>query len=117
LKVEREGRQPVSESQFSQYRRQFREAADNARTERFIMRKKYWDQESVFAHIWNHADADGLWDGSATTLAEEFRVSEDEAHEVLSEICDGGHIEKLVPGTYAIVNWREQDDTHEELTP
>jgi len=74
------------------------------------MRKKYCDQESVFEHIWRNVDRDGLWDGSATTLAEEFHVSEDEAHEMLGELCDRGLIEKLVPGKYAIVKWRERDD-------
>lgn len=78
------------------------------------MRKKYCDQESVFAHIWKHADRDGLWDGSATTLAEEFHVSEDEAQCALGDLADRGLIEKLVPGSYAVVNWREQDDVGDE---
>jgi len=78
------------------------------------MRKKYCDQESVFEHIWRNVDRDGLWDGSATTLAEKFRVSEDEMHEVLGELCDGRHVEKLVPGKYMIVKWREPDDDDEE---
>jgi hypothetical protein len=78
------------------------------------MRQKYCDWEHVFEHIWEHADADGLWDGSATTLAEEFRVSEDEAHDVLGELCDGHHVEKLVPGKYAIVKWPERDDADRE---
>jgi hypothetical protein len=80
------------------------------------MRKKYCDQESVFEHIWNHTDADGLWDGDASTIAAEFYVSEDEAHDVLGDLADRGLIEKLVPGKYAIVRWRERDDpSGEEL--
>jgi hypothetical protein len=78
------------------------------------MRTKYCDQESVFAHIWDNADADGLWDGDDATLAAEFRVSEDESHAALSELCDRGHVEKLYPGKFAIVKWRERDDPGEE---
>jgi hypothetical protein len=78
------------------------------------MRKKYCDQESVFAHIWNNADRDGLWTGDDAVLAETFHVTEDEAHEVLGEICDAGHIEKVYPGTYAITEWRERDEPGEE---
>jgi hypothetical protein len=77
------------------------------------MRKKYCDQESVFTHIWEHADGDGFWDGSATTLAEVFRVSEDETHSALVNLADRGLIEKLFSGQYAIVRWRERDD-HDE---
>jgi hypothetical protein len=78
------------------------------------MRKKYCDQESVFAHIWNNAGRDGLWTGDASTVAMKFGVSEDEAHEMLRVLCDGRHVEKLVPGTYAITKWRERDDGDEE---
>jgi hypothetical protein len=78
------------------------------------MRKKYCDQESVFAHIWDNADADGLWDGDDETLAAEFRVTEDEAHAALSELCDRGHVEKLYPGKFAIVKWPERDEPGEE---
>jgi hypothetical protein len=78
------------------------------------MRKKYCDQESVFAHIWDNADADGLWTGDAATLAAEFNVGEGEAQDMLGELCDRGHVEKLVPGKYAIVKWRERDDLGEE---
>ena len=79
----------------------------------YTMRKKYCDQESVFAHIWNHADAGGLWDGDASTVAAEFGVSEDEAHDMLSELCDGHHVEKVVPGKHAIVKWTEPDEEDE----
>jgi hypothetical protein len=78
------------------------------------MRKKYCDQESVFAHIWQHAAADGLWDGSATTLAEKFRVSEDEVHEVLGELCDRNRIPRVGGATYIITRWRERDEPDEE---
>jgi hypothetical protein len=75
-----------------------------------IMRRKCFCEEQVFGFIWDSADADGLWDGDASTVAAEFGVSEDEAHDVLGELCDGHHVEKLVPGKYAIVKWRERDD-------
>jgi hypothetical protein len=78
------------------------------------MRKKYCDQESVFAHIWDNADADGLWDGDASTVAVEFNVSEDEAHEMLGALSDQGLIEKLYPGQYAIMKWRDRDGRPEE---
>ena len=77
------------------------------------MRKKYCNQESVFAHIWENADRDGMWTGNGTSLAAEFAVSEDEAYEALSELCDRGLIEALVPGTFAIANWRERDEPGE----
>ena len=79
------------------------------------MRKKYCDQESVFAHIWDNCDQDGLWAGDASTVAAEFGVSEDETYATLSELCDRGHVERLVPGTYAITEWRERDEPADDL--
>jgi hypothetical protein len=38
-----------------------------------------------------HCDNDGMWDGDASTLAAIFDVTEDEAHDVLGELCDGHH--------------------------
>ena len=78
------------------------------------MRIKHCDQETVFEYIWKHADRDGMWDGSATTLAEVFRVSEDEAHSAIGDLADRGLIEKLFPGKYAIVRWPEREDRCEE---
>jgi hypothetical protein len=79
------------------------------------MRKKYFDWEYVFERIWNSADHDGIWDGDAATLSEEFSVTEDEAHSALSELCDRHLIECLYPGKYAISKWRDRDDTDEGL--
>jgi hypothetical protein len=78
------------------------------------MRKQCCDQESVFAHIWNNADRDGLWTGDASAVAAAFNVGEDEAYDALSELCDRGRVERLVPGTYAIAEWRERDESGEE---
>jgi hypothetical protein len=78
------------------------------------MRKRVCDQKTVFALIWNEADEDGLWTGDAAKLGEDFAVSEDEANDVLSELCDGGRVENLYPGTYAIVNWPERQELNEE---
>jgi hypothetical protein len=78
------------------------------------MRRKYCDQESVFAHIWDNADRDGLWNGDASTVAAAFNVSEDEAYDALSELCDRGLVESIYPGTYAVVKWPERDDMGEE---
>jgi hypothetical protein len=77
------------------------------------MRTKYCNQESVFQHICNSADRDGIWSGDDATLAKEFNASEDEAHATLSELCDRNLIEKVLQGRYAIVNWRERDDPAE----
>jgi hypothetical protein len=78
------------------------------------MRKKDCDQESVFEHIWKHADRDGLWSGDDTTLADEFRVSEDEAQDMLGELCDRNRIQRVGGATYIITRWRERDEPGEE---
>jgi len=78
------------------------------------MRKKYFDWEHVFEHIWNNADRDGLWAGDDDDLAQEFHVSETEAHEVVSDLCDRKLIETLFPGRFAITKWRERDGPEEE---
>jgi hypothetical protein len=77
------------------------------------MRKKYFDWEYVFEFIWKNADRDGVWDGD-DAVAGEFGVTEDEAHEVLGELCDRGLIQKLYAGTYAISEWRGWDEAAEE---
>jgi hypothetical protein len=89
--------------------------ANASRRKADTMRRKYCDQESVFAHIWDNADRDGPWTGNAETLAAKFNVSEDEARDALSELCDRGHVERLVPGKYAIAKWRERDDPPDDL--
>jgi hypothetical protein len=33
---------------------------------------------------------------------------------MLGELCDRGNFEKLVPGKYATVRWRERDEPDEE---
>jgi hypothetical protein len=78
------------------------------------MRQKYCDQESVFAHIWQHADADGLWSSDDASLAEAFRVSEDESYEILGELCDRNRIQRVGTATYIVTNWRDRDDADEE---
>ena len=78
------------------------------------MRKKYFDWEYVFKHIWQNCDGEGLWRCDDATLAEEFGVSEDEAHTMLADLSERGLIEKLFPGTFAIVKWRERDWPEEE---
>jgi len=78
------------------------------------MRKKCCSEEEVFAFVWNNCDDDGLWTGDAAVIAAEFSVNEIEAHEVLTELCDGVHIEEVYPGTFAITAWRERDEPAEE---
>jgi hypothetical protein len=78
------------------------------------MRKKYFVWEYVFEFVWKNADRDGLWVGDASTIGVEFGVSADEAYDALSELCDRGHVERLVPGTYAITKWRERDEPAED---
>jgi hypothetical protein len=75
------------------------------------MKKKHFDWESVFAHIWQNCDPDGIWDGDGTTLAANFRVKEDDACTMLGQLCDRGLIEKLYQGRYGIVLWRERDNS------
>jgi hypothetical protein len=86
-----------------------------ARREAMFMRKtRYCDQETVFAHIWDRADPQGLWEGDASTLALAFGTTEDEAHQALSDLCDHGLIESLLPRKYAIVRWQEREDPGDE---
>lgn len=74
------------------------------------MKKKCFDWETAFAHIWRHCDPDGIWNGSTETLAEKFGVSEDEARTMLDQLCDRGLLERVYEATYAIAKWREPDD-------
>lgn len=78
------------------------------------MRKRYCDWERVFEHIHLHCDHNGIWNGTAETLAAEFHVTPDEAYDVLSELCGRGLIEMLAPGRFAITKWREKDGPEEE---
>jgi hypothetical protein len=73
------------------------------------MATRYFGAERVFERIWQDADADGLWQGDSSILAEEFDASEDAAHAVLSELCDRRLIEMVGERCYAIVNWRETE--------
>ena len=72
--------------------------------------KKYFDWEQAFQFIWQNADQDGIWHGDAESLGAEFEVSEDDAHSVLSELCDRRIIQRVYKQTYVIANWRERDD-------
>jgi hypothetical protein len=78
------------------------------------MRKKYFDWEYVFEFVWKNADRDGLWTGDASTVAGEFGVTEDEAHEMLGELCDRHLIERVETATYIITRWRERDEVADE---
>jgi hypothetical protein len=82
------------------------------------MRRKYFGWEQVFEFIWQHCDRDGLWTGDAASLRGKFGVTEDEAREVLGELCDRRFIERVGTATYIIARWRERDeasDMEEEL--
>jgi hypothetical protein len=78
------------------------------------MKKKTFDWESVFAHIWNHADGDGIWAGDAKMLAGKFQATEDEALGVLTKLCDRALIQRVGASTYIISRWRERDDPGDE---
>jgi hypothetical protein len=78
------------------------------------MRKKYFDRDYLFDHIWNHADRDGMWAGDAITLTQEFGVTEDTAYSTLAELCDSRLIEKLGPSKFIVMDWPEEDDSGEE---
>ena len=79
------------------------------------MKRKYFGWEQVFEHIWQRADRDGIWDSDDATLAGEFAVSEDEAHEVLRELCDRHLIQQLGTGKFIITKWRERNEIGEEV--
>jgi hypothetical protein len=79
-----------------------------------IMRKKCFDEEAVFAHLWNNADPDGLWDGDATTLAAAFEVPEREADDILGKLCDRGLIQPVGTETYVITRWPEKNESAEK---
>ena len=38
-----------------------------------------------------------------------------DAYDALSELCDRGNVERLVPGTYAITEWRKRDEPADDL--
>jgi hypothetical protein len=46
-------------------------------------------------------------------LAAEFEVSGDTADSALDELCDRRLVEKLYPGKYIIVNWRDRAEIDE----
>jgi hypothetical protein len=71
---------------------------------------RYFDAERAFERIWQDADTDGLWQGDAATLAQDFGVSEDAAYSVIRELCDRRLIELVGERCYAIVNWREREE-------
>jgi hypothetical protein len=78
------------------------------------MRKKYLDEESLFAHIWRSADPDGLFDGDSLTLAAAFEVPEGEADDILGKLCDRGLIQRVGTATYIITRWPDRDDPEEK---
>jgi hypothetical protein len=73
-----------------------------------MRRKRYFDCEQAFHSIWQSADEDGIWHGNATSLAAEFKVSEEPAEEVLRELQARRLIEKLYTGSFYLSNWRER---------
>jgi hypothetical protein len=73
--------------------------------------KKFLSEETVFAFIWDCADADGIWNGDAGSVVEEFRVSENAAHDTLRELCDRDRIQRIGAANYIITRWRERDET------
>jgi hypothetical protein len=78
------------------------------------MRKKHFREEDLFGYIWEHAGGDGIWDGSAATIAAEFGVTEDEAYATLSELCDRGRIQRIGTAKYIVTKWRDREELGEE---
>jgi hypothetical protein len=74
------------------------------------VKKKYFCEEGVFEFIWNNCDHDGLWDGNAEIVAEEFGVSEDQAYFVLSHLSERNHVQRVGNSTYIVTRWPESDD-------
>ena len=75
-----------------------------------MRRNKYFGWEQAFHFIWENVNSDGIWLGDATSLAEEFDATEDEAESVLDELRGRRLIEKLHTGAFFISKWRERDD-------
>jgi DNA-binding FadR family transcriptional regulator len=73
-----------------------------------MRRNKYFDWEQAFHFIWQNVDDDGIWHGSAQSLAEEFEVSENSAEEVLRELRTKRLIERLSTRTYFLSKWKER---------
>jgi predicted transcriptional regulator of viral defense system len=73
------------------------------------MKKKCFDWESVFAFVWNGADEDGLWTVDAAAVARKFGVSEEEVHDMLSDLCDRGLIQRVGTRDFIIMKWPETD--------
>jgi hypothetical protein len=78
------------------------------------MKRKYLDFEIAFSHLWQNADADGIWHGDATDLAAEVNSSEADADRELEALCDDKLIEKLGPNSYCISNWPEDENQRRE---
>ena len=75
-----------------------------------MRRNKYFGWEQAFHFIWENVNSDGIWLGDATSLAEEFDATEDEAESVLDELRGRRLIEKLHTGAFFMSKWREKDD-------
>ena len=75
-----------------------------------MRRNKYFGWEQAFHFIWENVNSDGIWLGDATSLAEEFDATEDEAESVLDELRGRRVIEKLHTGAFFMSKWREKDD-------
>ena len=78
------------------------------------MKRKYFGEEYLFEFIWQHADRDGLWDGDAASVAAKFGVTEEEAHETLSDLGDRDLIQRVGNSTYIVTQWRERDESAEK---
>jgi hypothetical protein len=75
-----------------------------------VKRRRYLNWEEAFGFIWQNEGGDGIWQGDAASLTEEFDASESEADSVLDELRERGLIERLDGRTYFLSNWREKDD-------
>jgi hypothetical protein len=75
-----------------------------------MKRKGYLNWEEAFRSIWQNSGRDGIWHGDATSLAEKFDASENDAESVLEELRERRLIERLSAGTYLLSKWRQRDD-------
>ena len=78
------------------------------------MRKKHFGDESVFAFVWDAADADGMWEGDDSAIAAEFGVTEGEACDMISQLTDRNLMQRIGDAKYIITRWREHDEPAEE---
>lgn len=79
------------------------------------MKKKHFGDEYLFEFIWNNCDHQGIWNGDAATVAAEFAVTENDADDTLSKLCNRNRIQRVGKEKYIISRWRYREESQEDL--